>query len=121
VLAGAAAAAAAGYVALADPGRAQRLPTIPCPIHALTGWWCPGCGMTRAAHDVLTGHVASAFGANVLWPLVLGGLAWLWAAWVWPRVPSPTRAPAGVWVALIAVAFAFAIARNTPMFDALAP
>src|SRR3954454_11478421 len=39
--AGAAAAVAAGYVALADPGRAQRLPTLPCPVHALTGWWCP--------------------------------------------------------------------------------
>src|SRR4051812_20315396 len=68
-LAAGAAAVAAGYVALADPARAHRLPTIPCPIHTLTGWWCPGCGMTRAAHDVLTGHLGTAFGSNLLWPL----------------------------------------------------
>ena len=121
VVAGAAAAVAAGYVALADPGRAQRLPTIPCPIHALTGWWCPGCGMTRAVHDVLTGHLASAFGTNLLWPLVVGLLGWIWASFMWARVPSPARAPTAVWIAIIGVAVAFAIARNTPAFAALAP
>ncbi len=121
VVAGAAVAAAAGYVALADPGRAHRLPTIPCPIHAVTGWWCPGCGMTRAVHDVLTGHLAGAFGTNLLWPLVVGLLGWAWAASMWPRVPSPARAPAAVWVGLIGVAVAFAIARNTSALSALAP
>ena len=120
--AGAAAVVAAGYVAVADPGRAQRLPTIPCPIHAVTGWWCPGCGMTRAVHDVITGHLASAFGTNLLWPVVLGLLGWVGAAWAWPgRVPSPARAPAWVWVGLIGVATLFAVARNTPAFSALAP
>jgi hypothetical protein len=120
--AGAAAVVAAGYVAVADPGRAQRLPTIPCPFHAVTGWWCPGCGMTRAVRDVLTGHVASAFGTNLLWPLVVGVLGWVWAAWMWPgRLPSPARVPTGVWVGLIVVSVSFAVARNTPAFSALAP
>jgi len=120
-VAGAVAVTAAGYVALADPGRAARLPTIPCPIHAVTGWWCPGCGMTRAVHDLVTGHPMAAFGGNLLWPLVLGVLAWTWAAWMWPRVPAPARAPAGAWVAVSGLAVAFAVARNVPAFGALAP
>jgi hypothetical protein len=121
VLVGAAGVAAAGYVAIADPGRAGRLPTAPCPFHALTGWWCPGCGMTRAAHDVLTGHPMAALGTNLLWPLVAVVAGWLAAAWLWPQVPSPTKAPAGLWVALIALAVAYGIARNTAVFSALAP
>ncbi len=121
VLAGAVAAAAAGYVALADPGRASRLPTIPCPFHAVTGWWCPGCGMTRAAHDVLTGHPMAALGTNLLWPLVAGLASWMAAAWLWPRVPSPTKAPAALWVGLIALAVVYGVARNLPAFHALAP
>ena len=113
--------AAAGYVAVADPGRASRLPTIPCPFHALTGWWCPGCGMTRAAHDVLTGHPVSALGTNLLWPLVAVLMGWTAAAWLSPRVPSPARAPAGLWVVLVALAVAYGIARNLPPFAVLAP
>jgi len=77
--------------------------------------------MTRAAHDVVTGHVGSAFGSNLLWPLVGGLLVWAWAAWMWRGVPAPARAPARVWVTLIAVAVAFAVARNAPTLSALAP
>ena len=121
LLAAAAAGVAVTYVAVADPGQAERLPTAPCPFHAVTGWWCPGCGITRAAHDVITGDVVGAFGAHALWPLVLGLLAWTGAAWLTPRVPSPARAPAAVWVAAVALAVAFAVARNTPAFATLAP
>ncbi len=28
----------------------------PCLFHALTGWYCPGCGGTRAVIYLLTGH-----------------------------------------------------------------
>lgn len=94
------------------------LPTVPCPIHAVTGYWCPGCGLTRAAQLVLTGHPVRAFGLNPLWPVVAGLAGWTLAAWVWRRVP---RVPLGVWVALGVVAVAFGIARNVPAFSALAP
>ena len=108
-------------MALADPGRAERLPTIPCPFHAVTGWWCPGCGMTRAVHDVLTGHVASAFGTNLLWPLVVGAARLDVGGLDVAAGAVAGAGSAGVWVGLIAVAVAFAVARNTPAFGALAP
>lgn len=121
ILAAAAGAVACGYVALVDPSRPGHSPTIPCPFHAATGLWCPGCGMTRAFHDVLTGHLAAAFGENLLWPLVVVIVGWLWLSSVSPRIPKLTRAPAALWVVLILAAVAFGVARNIPALSALAP
>jgi len=118
---GAAAAVACAYVAIVDPSRPGRLPTIPCPFHAATGLWCPGCGMTRAFHDVLTGHPMAAFGANILWPLLVVVAGWLFVSRLSRRVPRLTRAPAAVWVALVVGVLAFGVARNLPAFAALAP
>lgn len=47
-----------------------RLPSL-CPVHALTGHDCPGCGMTRALMALARGDVAASvrqhpFGAPVL-------------------------------------------------------
>ncbi len=30
---------------------------LPCPIHKLTGFDCPGCGMQRAAIELLYGNI----------------------------------------------------------------
>ena len=40
----------------------------PCLMHALTGWYCPGCGGTRAVMFLLTGHPVMSF---IYHPLVL--------------------------------------------------
>lgn len=39
----------------------------PCPLHASTGLWCPGCGATRASYLVLKGDVIGALHYNALW------------------------------------------------------
>ncbi len=39
----------------------------PCPLHATTGLWCPGCGATRASYLVLKGDVIGALHFNALW------------------------------------------------------
>lgn len=36
-------------------------PIPPCALHALTGYYCPGCGGTRAVYALLHGHVLRAF------------------------------------------------------------
>lgn len=33
-------------------------------MKALTGWECPGCGVQRAVHALLTGHFSAAFRFN---------------------------------------------------------
>ena len=39
---------------------------IACPIHAATGFYCPGCGSTRAVKAVLRGDLPLAFHDNAL-------------------------------------------------------
>lgn len=42
---------------------------IPCPIRALTGLLCPGCGNTRAALSLLRFDIIGMFEYNLMFPL----------------------------------------------------
>ena len=59
----------AAVLFLIDPARQSLFPQ--CLFHQLTGWWCIGCGGTRAMHQVLHGHVATAFFLNPLFVLAM--------------------------------------------------
>src|SRR5437763_8211737 len=37
-----------------------------CPLYALTGIYCPGCGATRAVHALATGHLVTALHDNLV-------------------------------------------------------
>ncbi len=37
---------------------------LPCPVHSLTGFYCPGCGGTRAFLSLIHGHVIVSFIQN---------------------------------------------------------
>lgn len=66
ITAGAAAAAALTLVlAHVDPNIAGN-PLPPCPLHATTGLFCPGCGSTRALHALVDGDLKRAASMNVL-------------------------------------------------------
>jgi len=55
------------------PGAGSFYP--PCVFHRMTGLLCPGCGTTRALHQLLHGHVAAAFQLNpFLFAVMLGGV-----------------------------------------------
>jgi len=43
----------------------------PCPIHAYTGLFCPGCGATRAMHALVHGDVLQAMAMNPVFTLAL--------------------------------------------------
>ena len=54
-----------------DPTK-NPLPIWPiCMFHAVTGLDCPGCGATRATHELLHGRWAAAWHDNALWVLLL--------------------------------------------------
>jgi hypothetical protein len=74
-------ASATAYVVVDDPGDGNGGLT-PCPIRALTGHWCPGCGLTRATHHLFRGNVAQALSFNAFVPAALAVLALLWATWL---------------------------------------
>lgn len=49
--------------------------SIPCPFHLLTGWNCPGCGVTRMCLALLRLDLAGAWQANPGLMLLLPFLA----------------------------------------------
>ena len=51
------------------------LPTPLCPLHAVTGIPCPGCGMTRAARSLMQGNFRDAALFNPLFMTLLAGVA----------------------------------------------
>src|SRR5687767_9946485 len=57
-------AAGAVYLFVFEPGRSGFFPI--CPFRFLTGFTCPGCGTTRALHQILHGHILTAFTLNPL-------------------------------------------------------
>ena len=98
---------------------------IPCPIYALTGLYCPGCGVSRFCLALLQLDLYAALRSNpALFFLLPVGIA--------VAVPSAVRyirtgkqGPARwqtvlVWV-MIAVLLVFGVLRNLPAFAFLAP
>lgn len=123
---GVAGAAAVSTVISSDrPEAGITLPgSIPCPIHELTGLWCPGCGLTRATHHLFRGNLDEAMSLHLFVPLVLVGLVTLWFVWLsialGRGVPGRVAAirPRTYWISG-AVLAAFTVVRNLPGFEAL--
>lgn len=108
--------AGAAYIAAGDP--ATGAVQLPCPFRSLTGWWCPGCGMTRATHHLLRGDPVSALQYNVFVLVVLAALAAAWLGWLLAAggrsVRWAARIPVRVQVAAGVALVAFAVVRNLP-------
>ncbi len=100
-----------------DPNT-RRLPL--CPLHELTGLWCPFCGSTRAAHALIHAQPATAVHDNALFVLALPVLALLWGRWLLSAEPARPLPRPVVWAA-IALILAFGVVRNLPQVGWLAP
>jgi Protein of unknown function (DUF2752) len=105
-----------------DPAKHGFYPI--CLFHSLTGWNCPGCGATRAAYQLLHGHLLLALHDNALFVLTLAVLA---AQGAWLAMKKIRNQPAAfvvpskaLWAFLI-VAFIFTGLRNLPAFAWLSP
>lgn len=118
--------AAAGIAALYlfNPNTADS-PFARCIFQTLTGFWCAGCGITRALHALVHGDIARAFAMNPLAVLLApcAALAWAWAGGWQPACAAPiikTLSKPMLWVVLIP---AYWVARNLPWapFNWMAP
>ncbi len=106
-----------------DPNQPGHYPL--CPLLAVTGLYCPGCGSLRAVHDLLHADVAGAVARN---PLAVLAVPMLILAWVtWGRrlagrpAPHPSNLPpSAVWLLLVVV-LAFGVLRNLPGMTWLSP
>jgi Protein of unknown function (DUF2752) len=115
--------AAVAFVAFVDPHVSGRYP--PCPWHAVTGLWCPGCGGLRATHDLAHGDLTAAVASNVLVVILIPAIALMWSRWVVQRwrgdVAAVPSLSARTLVLVGVVALIFTVARNLPAGAALAP
>ena len=93
--------------------------SIPCPVRALTGLLCPGCGVTRLCMALLRLDFAVAWDANPVLLLLLPVLAALLARQAARYVKSGRSAlsrgeSALVW-GMAAVLLLWGVARNLPL------
>ena len=123
VACGACLVAGALYVALDDPADGTTGLTI-CPYRAMTGLWCPGCGLTRAARHLARGDVLQALSFNALTPLFVTAIALAW--WTWLSVAGGRGVPRSIRrlstrtaVATAALVLAFTVIRNLPGVEVL--
>ncbi|MEV7086521.1 DUF2752 domain-containing protein [Streptomyces sp. NPDC093085] len=115
-------AAAFTYVGLVDPNESGHYP--PCPLYALTGLYCPGCGGLRGAHALAHGDLAGSLGDNALAVVGYAVFAVVWVIWVVGagkgRPLRITQRPLWWW-SFGAVLLAFSVLRNLPYGSWLAP
>ena len=114
-------AAGAAYVVAENPSEGGAF--LPCPFRTLTGWWCPGCGLTRATHHLFRGDLVQAFRYNLFVLVVLAGIVAAWTFWLLDRAGRTVRwgklLPVWGQVAAVAVLAAFAVLRNLPIVPGL--
>jgi hypothetical protein len=86
-----------------------------CPFHTLTGLQCPGCGSTRAMHQLLHGNVGAAFRLNpmlfVLFAVALCALPSVLRG----RQPGFLMRPWFAWTSFV-VLTGYWVVRNTPIW-----
>lgn len=101
-----------------DPARVPYMPR--CLFHWGTGLYCPGCGSTRAVHQLLHGHFLSALHSNAMivlaWPALLCWGVTILCARQRPDQPMPRWLP---WFLLSAI-MVFGVIRNIPVAPFLA-
>jgi len=90
-----------------------------CPLYAMTGLYCPGCGGLRGVNDLTNGHVVQAASSNLLLVLAVPLAAllfarWSYGAWTGRDIGAVRVAPRPVTTALVVLAMAFTVVRNLP-------
>lgn len=95
---------------------------IPCPIKAITGFYCPGCGITRMIKSLFELDFYAAFRYNPLLFISLPFDLFLYFDYVFRKNKSLyKKIPELVWYIIIILLIVYGILRNIPYFSFLAP
>jgi hypothetical protein len=96
-----------------------------CFFHALTGLYCPGCGVQRSFHALLNGHILNAIDYNLLFILFLPLIMYFILAFIWGKKLSASSFIYKPFFsfAVVIVVVSFWVLRNIPVtpFSWLAP
>jgi hypothetical protein len=110
--------AASGAVAYFDPTTAGFFPV--CPLYSMTGFACPGCGLTRGFHALFHGDVLGSLDHNALLPgfAILVGFFFVSLVLVAGRgrgLAIDLLKPKYLWVFLVLLGV-FGVVRNIPVY-----
>ena len=110
--------AGTAVIALNDPTKATFFPI--CPLLSLTGYACPGCGLTRGFHALFNGDIATALDFNLLLPIWLVLFGWIFVSLILTAVRGrglqmPVLSGKTVWMTA-GVLLAFGVLRNIPWY-----
>ena len=116
LLTGAAIASGCFYVGINNPESKTIFPT--CGFYYVTGFYCPGCGMTRALHNLVGGNIIRAMRFNLILvlsvPFLLYGYIW-WTNWAFTGKEMPRmKFPKSLLWAIGIFSLVFIIGRNMP-------
>jgi hypothetical protein len=105
-------------VAYFDPAKANFFPV--CPLLSLTGFACPGCGLTRGFHELFHGRFIPALDFNLLVPVWAVILGYVWISLLLLAVrgkglPMWMTSPQFLWVFTL-VLLTFGVLRNIPLW-----
>jgi len=105
-------------VAYFDPSKVSFFPV--CPMLAVTGFACPGCGLTRGFHALFHGDIVTAIDFNAMVPIWAVIIAWVFVSLLILTVRGrglkmwPTN-PRFLWVMMIGMVI-FGVLRNIPLY-----
>lgn len=98
---------------------------IPCLFHEITGFFCPGCGITRMLHSILVLDFYQAFRYNQLIFVFLPVALYLYVDDVVKRKNKQKSAiqliPRYLWIVIITIFIIFGVIRNIPYFSFFKP
>ncbi|MFN0140442.1 MAG: DUF2752 domain-containing protein [Pyrinomonadaceae bacterium] len=120
-------AAAAGALTIAggsaavwyfDPAKANFFPA--CLLLSVTGFACPGCGLTRGFHELFHGRFIPALDFNLLIPVWAFIFGYLWISLLMLAVrgrglPMWMKHPKFLWASMV-VLLTFGVLRNIPVW-----
>lgn len=99
---------------------------IPCFFHKITGWYCPGCGITRMFSSIAQLDFYQAFRYNPLLfislPFVFACIIDLMISWLLDKKTLfYHKLNNKFWITLLVVVLIYGVLRNVPYFDYLIP
>ncbi len=98
--------------------------SIPCLFHQITGYYCPGCGITRCLFSLLEGKIYQAFMYNqlvfILLPFFI--IYFIYNSYIYifnKENKLINKIPNYVYIILLIIVISFGIIRNLDFFPYL--
>lgn len=99
---------------------------IPCVFHKITGFYCPGCGITRSLISLIKFEFYQSFRYNplvfILYPFLIPYSFYLIYIWIFDKEDKITKKiPQAIFIGIVIILLIYGVIRNIDFFDFLVP